>query len=683
MSFVMATTRLVLVWSVALALVGHLVQAMPSPETLSKRDRVMLMQRQLGTLGITGVQSGRGSDGSVPFRLEIRQMQIQNPDQWNLYLLGLERLQAVDQNQLLSWYQISGIHGRPYTDWDGVPAAPGQNNNGYCTHTSVLFGTWHRPYLALYEQVLYNTIQQIVNEFNGTEQERYRGAAETFRIPYWDWAAAPADNGPVLPTSVSSAADVTVNSPTGIRSMRNPLYAYRFSQLNTNDLPDPPLSRWITTLRYPTGQGAGATSRNNLVEQQLRNNRLSYRDRLYNLFTAYSNYTEFASKAWFPDNGGNYDSIESVHDQIHGLTGNGGHMSYVDYSAFDPIFYLHHTMVDRIAAMWQVLHPETFVEPRANSFGTYTTAPGGVEDANSPLTPFHSNDQGAFWTSNSARSEKTFGYTYPELVDWNVSPEQLRTNVRAAVNRLYGNTAPANVVVRRRSDGQPVRSISPRGLDGSERLTPRGDIGGGKQQSNEGEINGGDRLVRRTNYTDPTLADTPKGVSRDGKYNEYIANIRVQKHALDGSFFVHIFLGDYSPDAFAWAFEPNLVGSHCVFQKDPGACSKCDVANNEVEVTGVIPLTTALLESIKQGKICSLDPEEVDPYLKENLHWRVSKMDDTSVPNEEVPGLQVTVISAEVRKPNNDEEFPEWGAPQTRADVTEDKKTGYHEGDSI
>ena len=85
----------------------NLSSSAPNPEMLTKRERVQAMARQLGTYGITGVTSGRGSDGSVPFRLEIRQLQ-QNADQWNLYLLGLSRLQAVPQDQLLSWYQISG-----------------------------------------------------------------------------------------------------------------------------------------------------------------------------------------------------------------------------------------------------------------------------------------------------------------------------------------------------------------------------------------------------------------------------------------------------------------------------------------------------------------------------------------------------------------------------------------------
>lgn len=65
------------------------------------------MARQLGSFSVTGVQSGRNSDGSLPIRKEIRQLQ-QDADQWNLYLLGLERFQGVDQSQLLSYYQIAG-----------------------------------------------------------------------------------------------------------------------------------------------------------------------------------------------------------------------------------------------------------------------------------------------------------------------------------------------------------------------------------------------------------------------------------------------------------------------------------------------------------------------------------------------------------------------------------------------
>ena len=46
---------------------------------------------------------------------------------------------------------LIGIHGLPYVPWDNVQAAAGQSRNGYCTHSSTLFLTWHRAYLALFE----------------------------------------------------------------------------------------------------------------------------------------------------------------------------------------------------------------------------------------------------------------------------------------------------------------------------------------------------------------------------------------------------------------------------------------------------------------------------------------------------------------------------------------------------
>jgi hypothetical protein len=39
----------------------------------------------------------------------------------------------------------------PHEAWGGVKPVPGSEDTGYCTHSSVLFPTWHRPYMALYE----------------------------------------------------------------------------------------------------------------------------------------------------------------------------------------------------------------------------------------------------------------------------------------------------------------------------------------------------------------------------------------------------------------------------------------------------------------------------------------------------------------------------------------------------
>ena len=58
------------------------------------------------------------------------------------------RVNYVALNTSFILTRVQGIHGRPYIPWDGVQ---GDNNEGYCTHTSILFPTWHRPYLGLFE----------------------------------------------------------------------------------------------------------------------------------------------------------------------------------------------------------------------------------------------------------------------------------------------------------------------------------------------------------------------------------------------------------------------------------------------------------------------------------------------------------------------------------------------------
>ena len=48
-------------------------------------------------------------------------------------------------------------------------------------------------------------------------------AAQTFRIPFWDWA-----QDATLPAAVSSPT-INFNSPSGPATMRNPLYSFHFS----------------------------------------------------------------------------------------------------------------------------------------------------------------------------------------------------------------------------------------------------------------------------------------------------------------------------------------------------------------------------------------------------------------------------------------------------------------------
>lgn len=62
----------------------------------------------------------------------------------------------------------------------------------------------------------------------------------------------------------------------------------------------------------------------------------------YQLLAQQPNYGPFSNTAYSNGSGQVYNSLENMHNAIHGLVGNGGHMGDIPYSGFDPIFWLHH-----------------------------------------------------------------------------------------------------------------------------------------------------------------------------------------------------------------------------------------------------------------------------------------------------------------------------------------------------
>jgi tyrosinase len=131
---------------------------------------------------------------------------------------------------------------------------------------------------------------------------------------------------------------------------------------------------------------------------------------------SYTDFAAFSNTRWDQSgNAGTYGSLENIHDNIHGrVGGNGGNMSDLDYSAFDPAFWLHHCTfeppivqlmlivpgnIDRLFAMWQAINPKSYVVPEQTVNGTYTQEVGSTEDVETQLKPFHQGVDGDFWTS--------------------------------------------------------------------------------------------------------------------------------------------------------------------------------------------------------------------------------------------------------------------------------------------
>ncbi|KAL8377308.1 hypothetical protein RB595_008138 [Gaeumannomyces hyphopodioides] len=393
--------------------------------TLAQAPGLAFSQNQ--PVAVTGVTSGvNTATGQRPARLDINTLQNSGP-QWDLYILGLLRFQSQAEGDELSYFQIAGIHGRPYIAWNGVEAVAGGVNKGYCPHNDIQFAAWHRPYLALYEQVLSGHVSDVASMYTGSNAAAYQAAAATWRAPYWDWAADPA-----LP-QVASTPNITVNGPDGQVTVPNPLWSYKWQQypLNSNWFPtsqDRNLWGWPQTTRQPDGRG---NSRINIVNSNLADVAKSLKDSVYSVLTRVTSYNTMATTA------SRGASFENPHNDVH--TTMYAVMAYLDYSAFDPIFMLHHCNVDRYIAMWQAInYNNTFQTVAMATNGQFSTVRGSSVNGDSPLRPFYRDTNGNFHTGRSVANIAPFGYTYPEIDDWSQGKEGTRAAVIAAVNSLYG-----------------------------------------------------------------------------------------------------------------------------------------------------------------------------------------------------------------------------------------------------
>jgi tyrosinase len=135
-------------------------------------------------------------------------------------------------------------------------------------------------------------------------------------LPWWDWTLrSQQQNG--LPTSFTDAK--------GADGKPNPLKQFKINLPATN----PPLVH--TTKRHPGPP-------DQLPAQADVDDALAKTD--WNDFT---------------------DAVESLHDQVHGWVS--GDMGVIGTAAFDPIFWCHHAMIDRLWDLWQVKNGTGNISP--------------------------------------------------------------------------------------------------------------------------------------------------------------------------------------------------------------------------------------------------------------------------------------------------------------------------------
>ncbi|KAM3437318.1 hypothetical protein MY4824_003859 [Beauveria thailandica] len=628
-------------WVVLLALIGVAASAAQSYDYGIDMDQ--LVRRQDPSAKVIVGRLPLASNGSTPVRLELRDMR-KDGYMWDLYVLALSMFQSVSQEQSLSWYQVAGIHGVPFQPWNGVQPAPGASLSGYCTHSSVLFPTWHRPYLALYEQQMFKLANAIASLFaNPTERNLYQQAASRFRIPYWDWSI-PAPPGETHFPDCFWSPVILQYGPNGAQHIRNPLYSYVFHPLDEEAFIWNPLKHWNETKRAPntTASETAPPSENFQVSAALLSKLPELQQRLYIIYSNYHEYNAFSNKAWAASQkASNLDSLESIHDVIHLYGGLKGHMTYVPLSSFDPLFFLHHTMVDRLVSIWQVLNPTAWIQPMANGETSYTAPKGTVQDSTSPLVPFYDTPD-TFWTSDTSRTTEVFGYTYADTHPHVGDRAALQQSLVRKINTWYGASSPAGIAAK----------------DSQLRVAALQRTGGPwSTKASKGRPN-----VKLT-AEDPPVDKIVKA----GSYTEWIANVQVNVEALEGVFEVHFFVGKPADDSADWALSPNQIGTVSIFamNRSTGSQSK---------ISGTLPLTSALMKLVATGALADLDPSSVTPFLKRALEVRVRSHNDSVIELGRVEGLRVEITSASVKVPESEVELPSWGEARTEWTIWHDEE---------
>ncbi|KAI0352102.1 Di-copper centre-containing protein [Trametes cingulata] len=585
-----------------------------------------------------------GPPGKPVFdRLEITEF-MKNEKQYSLFvqaLLFFMRGELAASRK--SYWQIAGIHGAPNVEYDdsGEPLVPPPEFKGYCTHNSVLFPTWHRVYMALMEQEIQRLALMIAQtRYDDAVKAEWIDAAIALRHPYWDWSLYPLPPGDLYKTP---ELQILLPPHGTLGPSENPFYTYQISQPPV-DFPPPFDEPLWQTMTHRHGNVVGGAVMDDLkgMEMSLRGG-FSNRRNVTSLLLSGSVVNTWAK--FSADVGGilGSASLEALHNTIHLSVGGGqqkGHMSAAGVAAFDPFFWLHHSQTDRLMSLWVALHPDVWVSPSKEVEGTWTLANNAPVDVNTPLTPFYFSADPSqdptqpfknVWTSADLQgpTEGLLGYSYPEFDGIDLSnKDAVKEQIRLKVEALYPIIAPTKTWL----DFDAGASQPP--LDAARRLHFRAVL-------------------------------------------HWSAHISVKKNALQGSFIVLIFLGSVPFDPKDYASSPNLVGDYSAFvNSEPSRCGNC-VRLGDITVGGAVSLNDAIME---KAEVKSFHPDEIVPYLRRQLKWRVHTGSGPAVHPNDVDGLQVHVSAAPFYL-GEDDSF-EAGEPEAYHEVTRGLPGGCAHSDS-
>lgn len=199
----------------------------------------------------------------------------------------------------ISFEQINDERGYQY--WAGIHGLP---TPMYCqnAHGTPYFLPWHRAYLYFFERAL-------------------RDQVPDASLPWWDWVTPPHQAG-ALPAAYVDQQDSNGQDNSLFSAAVNPA-ALEQGKASGLDMA-------AQTLREPGQPGIHPLPTPSDVQAALAQ----------------------------PDYDGFRNAVEQLHNNVHiWVGGRDGHMGQIPFAAYDPIFWAHHVMIDRLWRIWQLQHP--------------------------------------------------------------------------------------------------------------------------------------------------------------------------------------------------------------------------------------------------------------------------------------------------------------------------------------
>ncbi|MBN9618013.1 MAG: tyrosinase family protein [Acidobacteriales bacterium] len=336
------------------------------------------------------VNAYRQATGALKVRKNINFLTPEELQRFRNALAKMKSLDAYEQDE------------RSFGYWARIHASQ-------CQHSWEQFLTWHRAYLYYFEQQL-------------------QDIDPTVTLPYWDWAA---DHDNVIISITDMGSSVALDNGVVPEAYRCWIDQQGLDALKAGGVPQPVLDKLATILGQTFSSGnrlflaAGIKWGDDPVSDQAIIKTLGTINPLWHyqrwpggnssiIFEAYpspedvtrvlqiENFFSFGSG---PEDNHFFGALENLHNLIHNFSGGlnpnygastepmnvnnpqAGDMVNAGRTAFDPIFWAHHSNIDRLWSEWQKLNPsggpddpDDILSPWSMTVAdTYTTAKLGYE----------------------------------------------------------------------------------------------------------------------------------------------------------------------------------------------------------------------------------------------------------------------------------------------------------------